>query len=437
MQIAPTIRSCSRIFSASSFFAEDEATPVVEKLLRHPADDEERALLVCLCARGGRPRAHPRRASWRGAGCRRDSRSGSSATFRRMSARTTLLVQFYHVEILAGCFYGAMAARVTTSPRASLLRRLLRDEARHIRLHRELLARQLARVGPLGRLKARAFCLLVPVVVLRDRLVPGSPARPDPGRGRTAAAPGRSFTSSAPIAPSCSARAVAPRPARLVVGAARARPRAGPTPLRRPRRAHDPPRRQPASHPDRRQPERASGPRPAPAPRSRRDHAVAQRRSNGWSAALPPTCAIWSPRRRAPARRVRGGRGGRRRRQRPQRARGAEPAETGSRSACSRSDRATTSRHDLGIPRRPSFRADVAHRGRRPPRRRGTGRRDRHPLLLRRLGRPRRGGAGRRAQLRPAALQGAQRRGGVVGAVHLSPAPAAHRAGRADRSRTR
>jgi rubrerythrin len=32
-------------FLASSFFAEDEATPVVEKLLRHPADREEQALL--------------------------------------------------------------------------------------------------------------------------------------------------------------------------------------------------------------------------------------------------------------------------------------------------------------------------------------------------------------------------------------------------------
>ena len=32
-------------FLASSFFAEDEATPVVDKLLRHPADREEQALL--------------------------------------------------------------------------------------------------------------------------------------------------------------------------------------------------------------------------------------------------------------------------------------------------------------------------------------------------------------------------------------------------------
>ena len=68
-----------------------------------------------------------------------------------MSARTTLLIQFYHVEILAGCFYGAMAARVRDGAARELLRRLLRDEARHIRLHRELLARQIARLGVLGR----------------------------------------------------------------------------------------------------------------------------------------------------------------------------------------------------------------------------------------------------------------------------------------------
>jgi hypothetical protein len=36
-----------------------------------------------------------------------------------------------------------------------LIRRLLRDEARHIRLHRELLARQIARLRGWGRWRAR------------------------------------------------------------------------------------------------------------------------------------------------------------------------------------------------------------------------------------------------------------------------------------------
>jgi rubrerythrin len=141
-------------FLASSFFAEDEATPVVEKLLRHPTDSEERALLLSYAAeedgharildaelaRRGLPKGQP---FW------------IQKVFRRISARTTLLIQFYHVEILAGCFYGAVAARVRDEAARALLRRLLQDEARHIRLHRELLARQLARVGVLGRLKAR------------------------------------------------------------------------------------------------------------------------------------------------------------------------------------------------------------------------------------------------------------------------------------------
>src|SRR5262245_61820819 len=146
-------------FLASSFFAEDEATPVVDKLLGHPTDSEERALLLSYAreedgharildaelARRGLPKGQP---FW------------IQKVFRKISARTTLLIQFYHVEILAGSFYGAMAARVRDQAARALLRRLLRDEARHIRLHRELLARQLARVGVLGRLKARLFAFL-------------------------------------------------------------------------------------------------------------------------------------------------------------------------------------------------------------------------------------------------------------------------------------
>jgi rubrerythrin len=146
-------------FLASSFFAEDEATPVVDKLLRHPTDDEERALLLSYAreedgharildgelARRGLPKGEP---FW------------IQRIFRRMSARTSLLVEFYHVEILAGCFYAAVAARVDDAAARDLLRRLLRDESRHIRLHRELLARQIARLGVLGRLKARVLCFL-------------------------------------------------------------------------------------------------------------------------------------------------------------------------------------------------------------------------------------------------------------------------------------
>jgi rubrerythrin len=146
-------------FLSSSFFAEDEATPVVEKLLAHPTSEEERALLLSYAeeedrharlieehlARRGLPKGAP---FW------------IQKVFRRFRARTLLLIQFYNVEILAGTFYGAMAGRIQDQEARALIRRLLRDEARHIRLHRELLARHIARLGPLGRLEAWTLALV-------------------------------------------------------------------------------------------------------------------------------------------------------------------------------------------------------------------------------------------------------------------------------------
>ena len=139
-------------FLASSFFAEDEATPVVEKLLRHPTDARS-ARCCCSYAREEDGHARILDAELARRGLPKGQPFWIQKAFRRMSARTTLLIQFYHVEILAGCFYGAMAARVRDGAARELLRRLLRDEARHIRLHRELLARQIARLGALGRLQ--------------------------------------------------------------------------------------------------------------------------------------------------------------------------------------------------------------------------------------------------------------------------------------------
>jgi hypothetical protein len=144
-------------FLSSSFFAEDEATPVVTKLLRHPTSAEERALLLSYAqeedgharliadhlARRGLPRGAP---FW------------IQTVFRRFRDRTTLLAQFYSVEVVAGAFYGAMVARVGDGEARALLRRLLRDEARHIRLHRELLARHLA--GLRGWARGRAWLVL-------------------------------------------------------------------------------------------------------------------------------------------------------------------------------------------------------------------------------------------------------------------------------------
>jgi rubrerythrin len=157
--VAGSVDRLVATFLASSFFAEDEATPVVEKLLRHPTDSEERALLLSYAAEeAGHARVLDAELARRG--LPKGQPFWIQKVFRKISARTTLLIQFYHVEILAGCFYGAMAARVRDQAARALLRRLLRDEARHIRLHRELLARQLARIGALGRLKARLFAFL-------------------------------------------------------------------------------------------------------------------------------------------------------------------------------------------------------------------------------------------------------------------------------------
>jgi rubrerythrin len=141
-------------FLASSFFAEDEATPVVEKLLAHPTSDEERALLLSY-AREEDGHAQLLDAHLRRRGIARGAPFWIQKVFRRLRGRTTLLVQFYHVEVLAGAFYGAVVARVRDPEVRALLRRLLLDESRHIRLHRELLARQIARLGSLARLGAR------------------------------------------------------------------------------------------------------------------------------------------------------------------------------------------------------------------------------------------------------------------------------------------
>lgn len=146
-------------FLASSWFAEDEAMPVVNKLLRHPSSAEERALLLSYAEEEDR-HARILEEELRRRGLPKGQPFWIQMVFRRFRARTTLLVQFYHVEILAGAFYGAMAARIRDPDARVLLQRLLRDEARHIRLHRELLARHISRLGAAGRLKARALgCL--------------------------------------------------------------------------------------------------------------------------------------------------------------------------------------------------------------------------------------------------------------------------------------
>ena len=176
-------------FLSSSFFAEDEATPVVAKLLRHPASPEEKALLLSY-AREEDEHARLIAAHLDARNLPRGTPFWIQKVFRRFQARTTLLVQFYNVEILAGTFYGAMAGRIRDTEARALIRRLLRDEARHIRLHRELLARQIARLGWWGRWKTRALlavfraaCFVTACYQARQ-LAPilGEAGRPLPGK---------------------------------------------------------------------------------------------------------------------------------------------------------------------------------------------------------------------------------------------------------------
>ena len=145
-------------FLSSSFYAEDEAKSVVHKLLRHRWSADERAVLEQYAAEED---LHARLIAAHLA--RRSLPLGVPFWIQRVfnlaRSRAALLVQFYHVEILAGSFYGAMAARVRDPEARALIKRLLLDEARHIRLHRDLLAREIAGRGLLGRLALRALIL--------------------------------------------------------------------------------------------------------------------------------------------------------------------------------------------------------------------------------------------------------------------------------------
>lgn len=149
-------RDTVRTFLSSAFFAEDEAMPTVNRLLAQPCDPEERKLLESYAAE---EEGHAQLIRWHFEN--RNQEFGQpfwiQRLFRLATSRQTMLQQMYTVEVLAAVFYGAMAAHTRDPEARALIRRLLRDEARHIRLARELLARELARASFAGRLKARLF----------------------------------------------------------------------------------------------------------------------------------------------------------------------------------------------------------------------------------------------------------------------------------------
>lgn len=156
--MTPLEHDTLRTFLSSAFFAEDEAMPTVARLLAQPCDPEERRLLEAYAAE---EEGHARLIRWHFE--RRGLPFGQpfwiQRLFRLASARPTMLQQMYTIEVMAAVFYGAMAAHTKDDEARALIRQLLRDEARHIRLTRELLARELSRTPWAGRLKARVLAL--------------------------------------------------------------------------------------------------------------------------------------------------------------------------------------------------------------------------------------------------------------------------------------
>lgn len=154
-----TERDIVRTFLSSSFFAEDEAAPSVARLLELPCDEEERKLLESYAAEEA---GHAALIAQHFAtnGLELGEPFWVQRLFKLARARPTMLVQMYTIEVMACLFYGAMAARTHDESAKALLRKLLRDEARHIRLVRELLNRELARLTPLQRFKALGIASL-------------------------------------------------------------------------------------------------------------------------------------------------------------------------------------------------------------------------------------------------------------------------------------
>ena len=152
-------RAIVAAFLSSSWYAEEEASSVVAKLLRHPCSAEERDLLVAY-AKEEDLHADLIDAHFRERGLTKGPPFWMQPVLHLAGSRAALLLQFYNVELMAGVFYGAMASKTRDAGARALIRRLLLDEAWHIRLHRGLLARELARLSSWERLRMRALAFL-------------------------------------------------------------------------------------------------------------------------------------------------------------------------------------------------------------------------------------------------------------------------------------
>jgi len=152
-------RAIVAAFLSSSWYAEEEASSVVARLLRHPCSAEERDLLVAY-AQEEDLHADLIEAHFRERGLTKGPPFWMHPLLRLARSRAALLLQFYSLELTAGVFYGAMASKTRDPGAKALIRRLLLDEAWHIRLHRGLLARELSRLSPRERLRMRALAWL-------------------------------------------------------------------------------------------------------------------------------------------------------------------------------------------------------------------------------------------------------------------------------------
>ena len=152
-------RAIVAAFLSSSWYAEEGASSLVAKMLRHPCSVEERDLLVAY-AKEEDVHADLIEAHFRERGLTKGPPFWMQPAFHLVRSRAALLLQFYHVELMAGVFYGAMASKTRDPGAKALIRRLLLDEAWHIRLHRGLLGRELARLSPWKRLRMRALAFL-------------------------------------------------------------------------------------------------------------------------------------------------------------------------------------------------------------------------------------------------------------------------------------
>ena len=153
-------RTTLRTFLSSSWFAEDEAAPTVARLLEQPCDEEERRLLLSYAAEEtGHAALIAKHFETRG--LKFGEPFWIQRVFRLARSRPTMLLQMYTVEVLACVFYAAMATRTKDKDAQALIKILLRDEARHIRLTRELLSRELARQPLAVRLKTRVLAAIL------------------------------------------------------------------------------------------------------------------------------------------------------------------------------------------------------------------------------------------------------------------------------------